>query len=191
MDTAVTTVLLGIVAAVGVIALLSVVLPAFVGGAWSPTSMARVRSMLRLARLQPGELLCDLGAGDGRVVIAAAHEFGANAFGVEIDPVRCFVCRLRVRLAGLQHRVRIDRANFFAVDLRSVDVVTFYLSQAAADRLQEKFAAELAPGARIVSHRRPLHGWRPSAVDDNHQLYMYVVGHDSLVGEYTVTGADE
>lgn len=184
------TVILGIVAVIGVIAGLSIVLPAFVGGAWSPTGMARVRAMLNLAQLKPNELLCDLGAGDGRVIIAAAREFGARAVGVEIDPIRSLLCRLRVWFARLQHRVRLERANFFTVDLNDVDVVTFYLSQAAADKLQEKFAAELVPGARIVSHRRPLPGWRPTAVDEPHQLYLYVVGSEPLADEYTVSGAD-
>ncbi|HEY8497223.1 MAG TPA: class I SAM-dependent methyltransferase [Limnochordales bacterium] len=159
----------------GVIAL-SIVLPAFVGGAWSPTSMARVRAMLRMANLAPGETLYDLGAGDGRVILTAAREFGARAVGIEIDPLRAALCTWRIRLARLQDRVRVERANFFDVDLRKADVVTFYLSQAAADRLKEKFEAELRPGARVVSHRRPVPGWRPAAVDERRGLYVYVIG---------------
>lgn len=190
MSAPLVTVMLWVVAVVGVVAGLSVVLPAFVGGAWSPTGMARVRAMLNLARLRPGELICDLGAGDGRVIITAAREFGARSIGVEIDPLRSLLCRFRVWVGRLQHRVRVERANFFTIDLRDVDVVTFYLSQAAADKLQAKFAAELAPGARVVSHRRPLPGWQPTAVDETHQLYMYVVGSEPLAGEYTVTGAE-
>lgn len=153
----------------------SVVLPAFVGGAWSPTAMARVRQMLHLARVQPEEVVYDLGAGDGRVVITAAREFGARAVGVEIDPLRAVLCRWRVRRARLQHRVRIERTNFFTLDLSKADVVTFYLSQAAADKLRRKFETELKAGARIVSHGRPLPGWRPATVDPQHRLYVYIV----------------
>lgn len=158
-----------------VVVALSIVLPAFVGGAWSPTTMARVRAMIRIAELQPDELLYDLGAGDGRIIITAAREFGARAVGVEVDPLRAVLCRLRVRYARLQKRVFVERANFFAIDLREADVITFYLSQAAASKLQHKFVTELKVGTRIVSHGRPLPQWQPTAVDEEHRLYVYIV----------------
>lgn len=160
----------------------SIVLPAFVGGAWSPTTMARVRAMLHIARVQPDDIVYDLGAGDGRVIVTAAQQFGARAVGVEVDPLRTALCRLRIRGAGLQHRARVEQANFFHVDLRSADVVTFYLSQAAADKLQAKFADELKPGARVVSHGRPLPDWTPTAVDEEHRLYLYVVADEARTG---------
>ncbi len=161
---------------VGGVILLSIVLPSFVGGAWSPTSMRRVRAMLEMAKLAPGETLYDLGAGDGRIIITAAREFGARAVGIEIDPLRAALCNWRVFLGRLGDRVRVERANFFDVNLRDADVVTFFLSQGAADKLKDKFSAELRPGARIVSHRRPLPGWRPAAVDERFGLYLYVTG---------------
>lgn len=163
----------GVALVVGVIA--SIVLPAFVGGAWSPTKMPRVRAMLQIARVQRHELVYDLGAGDGRVIVTAALEFGARAVGVEVDPLRSWLCEARIRVRGLRQRVSVRRANFFAVDLNDADVVTFYLSQAAADKLQAKFEAELKPGARVVSHGRPLADWTPSATDAAHRLYMYMV----------------
>lgn len=138
--------------------------------------MARVRAMLKMANLAPGETLYDLGAGDGRVILTAAREFGARAVGIEIDPLRAALCNWRIRLGRLQDRVRVERANFFDVDLSNADVVTFYLSQAAADRLKDKFERELRPGARVVSHRRPVPGWRPAAVDERRGLYVYVMG---------------
>src|SRR5690606_34441159 len=110
----------------GGVIFLSIVLPAFVGGAWSPTSMARVRAMLQMAQLAPGETLYDLGAGDGRIIITAAREFGAQAVGIEIDPLRAALCRWRIRLGGLTGRARVERANFFDVDLCNAAVVTFY-----------------------------------------------------------------
>ncbi|HLT59085.1 MAG: class I SAM-dependent methyltransferase [Limnochordales bacterium] len=166
----------------GGVIFLSIVLPAFVGGAWSPTSMARVRAMLQMAQLAPGETLYDLGAGDGRIIITAAREFGAQAVGIEIDPLRAALCRWRIRLGGLTGRARVERANFFDVDLCNADVVTFYLSQAAADRLKDKFETELRPGSRVVSHRRPVPGWRPAAVDERHGLYLYVIGESPADG---------
>lgn len=156
-------------AAVGV----SILFPALFGGVWSPTSMKRVRRMLTAARLQPGETLVDLGAGDGRIIMTAAREFGARAIGVEIDPLRYALCRLRILAGGLSGKVEMVWANFFDLDLSGADVVTFFLSQAAADRLAEKLRKELKPGARVVSHQRPLPGWAPLEIDREHDLYVY------------------
>ena len=157
------------------IAAVSILFPSLVGGVWSPTSMKRVRAMLRLADLKPGELLYDLGAGDGRVILTAAREFGARSVGVEIDPLRYYLCRARIALSGVGKRSTMRWANFFDVDLRDADVVTFFLSQAAADRLSKKLREELKPGARIVSHQRPLPGWVPLRVDPENELYVYRV----------------
>lgn len=168
--------------AVAVLLVVSIVFPSLFGGAWSPTSMRRVRAMLDAARLQPGETLVDLGAGDGRVIITAAREKGARAVGVEIDPLRYALCRLRIALGGLSGKASVLWSNFFDVDLRDADVVTFFLSQAAADKLAPKFRAELKPGARIVSHQRPLPGWTPVRVDEEHQLYVYAIDDEAAAG---------
>ncbi|MGI6558195.1 MAG: class I SAM-dependent methyltransferase [Limnochordia bacterium] len=156
---------------------LSVLLPAFVGGAWSPTKAAVMHSMLELARLQPGETLWDLGAGDGRFLVAAL-ERGAKVVGVEIDPIRWFICRLRCR--RFKDRAQVIRGNMFHLSLEGADVVTFYLSQAAADRLRDKLERELKDGARVVSNRRPIPGWRPSRIDAKNQVYVYVIGEHHL-----------
>lgn len=160
---------------IALIALASIVLPAFTGGAWSPTKRRVLAKMLRYAKLQPDELLIDLGAGDGRVLLAAAKGYGARAVGIEIDPVRYALCRARIRLSRLDRRVAVRKENFFRTDLAGADVVTFYLSQAAADKLAEKFERELRPGTRVVSYRRPLPGWEPALVDEEDQIYVYRV----------------
>lgn len=154
---------------------ISILFPSLVGGAWSPTSMRRVHAMLEAAQLRPGELLIDLGAGDGRIILTAARHYQARAIGVEIDPLRYYLCRLRIALSGLSGRVSMRWANFFEMDLGEADVVTFFLSQGAADRLAEKLRKELKPGARVVSHQRPLTGWTPYQVDPVHDLYVYRV----------------
>jgi len=156
-----------------VIVAVSSVFPALYGGVSSPTSMRRARALLRAAGVQPGETVVDLGAGDGRIILTAAKEFGARAVGVEIDPLRFALCRVRIALHRLAHRVEMQWANFFDVDLTDADVVTFFLSQAAADKLAPKLKAELKPGARVVSHQRPLPGWTPWRVDREHDLYVY------------------
>lgn len=163
----------------------SIVLPAFVGGAWSPTRSRAVKKMLSLARLKPGETVVDLGAGDGRILIHAAKAFGAHAVGIEIDPLRWLLCK--VRLFFLNHspaqrrrnprvRATVNMANFFEEDLSYADVVTFYLSQAAADKLKAKLERELRPGARVVSYRRPIPGWKPTVHDVEDDVYVYTIG---------------
>ena len=153
----------------------SIVLPAMTGGAWSPTRNRVVHKMLDLAKIQPGDVLVDLGAGDGRILLEAVRRYGIRVVGIEIDPLRWAYCRLRL-LAGAGRRLASVRmANFFDVDLSFATVVTFYLSQAAADKLKEKLERELPGGARVVSYRRPIRGWHPIHHDPVDDVYVYEI----------------
>lgn len=163
--------ILAAVVLLGLLAGASVLLPAFVGGAWSPTPRSAVRRGLELAEAKPDERLFDLGAGDGRVVLLAARQFGLEAVGIEVDPVKAWLITARARLYGVGRRVRVERANFFDADLSGADIVFFYLSPAAAARLRPKFEQELSPGARVVSYRRPIEGWEPWRQEGG--LYVY------------------
>lgn len=154
----------------------SVVLPAFRGGAWSPTRRRVLERMLEYAELREGDLLIDLGAGDGRVVLSACRRPGVRAQGIEIDPLRYMICRLRIKLHGLDGRAAVRKEDFFRADLSRATVVTFYLSQAAADKLAAKFERELRPDCRVISYRRPLPGWTPVRVDHEYEIYVYRVG---------------
>ncbi len=154
----------------------SLLWPTLLGGAYSATSTTNVRRKLMLAELKQGELLVDLGAGDGRVICLAAKEFGANATGIEIDPLRFWFCKLRILLGGLSGMVSVRRENFFAADLSGADVVTFYLSPSAAEKLKHKFEREMKPGSRVASYRRPVPGWRPTRVDEQNHIYVYEMG---------------
>lgn len=162
-----------VLAAAGLLLALSVGLPAFVGGAWSPTPMRVVSAMLRAAVLKPGERLYDLGAGDGRIILEAAEKYGVIVAAVEIDPIKCVLMNWRIRSRGLQARAAVLRANFFSVDLSRADVVVLYLSQAAINRLAEKLAGELKDGARILSYRRDFPGWKPTYYDPEEDFYLY------------------
>ena len=116
-------------------------------GSWSPTRNRVVHKMLDLAKIQPGDVLVDLGAGDGRILLEAVRRYGIRVVGIEIDPLRWAYCRLRL-LAGAGRRLASVRmANFFDVDLSFATVVTFYLSQAAADKLKEN-SKESSPAER-------------------------------------------
>lgn len=144
----------------------SVMGPFFFGAPWVPMPTALAREGLRLARLQPGETVYDLGSGDGRVLRVAAAEFGAQAVGVEIEPLRASLSRLNLRLAGLGGRTRVIRANFNDVDLSGADVVVLYLLPKAAAGLAPKLRRELRPGARIVTLTYHLPDW-PAYIQTN------------------------
>lgn len=126
-----------------------------------PTPHRVVDAMLRLAEPRPGDVLYDLGAGDGRVVIAAARDYGLRAIGIELDARKAAEARANVRRAGLEHLVEIRREDLFEADLREASVVTVFLFPEINARLAPKLRAELRPGARIVSHRFGLADWPP------------------------------
>ena len=127
-----------------------------------PTPYPVVEEMLTLARLVPGEVLYDLGSGDGRIVIAAAED-GARAIGYEINPQLVERSRADIERLGLQDRAEIRADNLFQADLSQADVVTLYLSPAMNRRLIPQFEA-MKPGARIVSHDFNIPGIKPQTV---------------------------
>ena len=145
------------------------------------TPTPTVRAMLELAGVSGRDVVYDLGSGDGRIVIAAAREFGARGVGVEIDPALVAESRASARRLGLTERVRIVEQDLFQADLRKATVVTLYLSVELNRRLRPKLLSELAPGSRIVSHDFDMGDWTPDRVvrihDDGRDrvLYLWVV----------------
>jgi len=145
----------------------------FVGIPWQPTDMQRVRKMLSMSEVRPGEVVYDLGCGDGRILICAAREFGARAVGIELNPWLYFLAKLKVFLLGLSGRVKVYWGNIHNFPLHEADVVTIFLFQHVNDQLEKKFASELKPGARIVSYVWVLKNWEPVMVDTVGRLYLY------------------
>lgn len=143
---------LALILSVLVIVAFSVFWTHFRGAPWVPTPMQTVHTMLTLAEVGPGDVVYDLGCGDGRLVITAARRYGARAVGIEIDPLRYSWCRMLVAVLGLGDRVQIRYGDFFEQDLGAADVVTCYLLQGTNDKLEEKFKRELDSGTRVVSH---------------------------------------
>jgi cyclopropane fatty-acyl-phospholipid synthase-like methyltransferase len=150
-----------------------------------PTPDAVVAAMLELARVGPGDLVYDLGCGDGRIVIAAAAKYGARGYGVDIDPAPLIRARRDARRAGVAERVRFERGDLFETDLRPATVVTLYLFEQLNARLMPKLRAELRPGARVVSHKFGMGaGWLPEktvSVGDS-RIYLWTVAA-RLAGE--------
>ena len=117
-----------------------------------PTPMPVVEGMLKLAKVTRTDVVYDLGSGDGRIVIAAARQFGARGVGIELDPALVKQARANAAAAGVADRVRFVTQDLFQTDLRPATVVTLYLLQSLNERLRPKLVRELRPGARVVSH---------------------------------------
>jgi len=127
---------------------------------YEPTAPQVVDAMMRLAGVGPGDVVYDLGCGDGRIVIAAA-KLGARAVGVDLDPERVREARANARAAGVEGRVEIREGDLFEADLRPASVVMLYLWPKVNLRLRPKLLAELRPGARVVSHAHAMGDWEP------------------------------
>ena len=152
-----------------------IVWPLLIGAGWVPTPRRVVRRMLRLAWVGPGDTLFELGSGDGRIMFMAAREFGAEAVGIEADPLRVLLTLAWIRLTGLTGRVSVLWGNFFKKDLGAASVVTVYQSTEINNRLKDKFTRELKPGTRVVSHAFMFDGWEPVKVDEESEVYLYVI----------------
>jgi SAM-dependent methyltransferase len=147
--------------------------PALFGAPWIPTRETTIRKMLSMAGIKEGDVVYDLGAGDGRIVIAAAKDFKAHSVGIEINPFLVFWARLRTRSMKLDVQAKIVWGNFYREDLSKADVVTLYLWQGTNDALRDKLKRELRTGSRVVSRIFTFSGWKPSVVDEKRSIYVY------------------
>ena len=126
-----------------------------------PTPQPVVDAMLDLGEIQDGDVLYDLGSGDGRIPITAARKYGIRAVGIEIDPRLVSISNANARAAGVEDLVQFVQADLFSADLHDASVVTLYLSEPLNVRLRPKLLEELAPGSRIVSHSYAMGDWAP------------------------------
>jgi SAM-dependent methyltransferase len=123
-----------------------------------------VEAMLRLAEVHSGDVVYDLGCGDGRIVIAAIRDHDARrGVCVEIDREVLDYAREDARVAGVEGRIQFVEGDLFEVDLRQATVVTLYLLQSVNLELRPKLLRELRPGTRVVSHRFHMGEWQPEA----------------------------
>lgn len=171
---AILAILSPIVSVIAIILLVSVIWPP--NAPWVPTPRRKARRMLDMAGVQPGEVVYDLGSGDGRTLLIAAREFGAQAVGIEIDPLRYAFSRALVWAYRLDGQVEIVRGDFFKLDLREADVVTCYLLQKTNEQLMGKLERELRPGTRVVSHAFTFPAWALAGEDQKDKLYLYRMG---------------
>jgi predicted RNA methylase len=148
-----------------------------------PSPVPVIQHMLKLADLKPGEVLFDLGAGDGRTVMMAAKSFGARAVGVELREDLAKKALSTIHNNGLADRVTIVNGDMFTVNLTSADVIFLYLTTSANEKIKPKLETELKKGVRIVSHDYEIVGWKPVKVENfcenpklgypSHTIYLY------------------
>ncbi|HET9855582.1 MAG TPA: methyltransferase domain-containing protein [Methylomirabilota bacterium] len=125
------------------------------------TDLTIVNAMLSLASVTRDDVVYDLGCGDGRIVIAAAKEFGARGVGVDLDPQRIREAQANAVRAGVADRATFRVQDIFDTDIQPATVVTLFLSPELNARLRPKLTSQLKPGSRIVSHRYGIGDWVP------------------------------
>jgi ubiquinone/menaquinone biosynthesis C-methylase UbiE len=147
-----------------------------------PTPQAVVEKMLEAGHIKPGDVVFDLGAGDGRVIITAAKEFGAKAVGIEIQKDLVEKTRERIKELGLEDKVTVVLDSALHADLSSANVVTMFFMTSSNDRLRPVLEKCLKPGTRVVSNQFPVKGWRPAAIYHlkpgamEYTIYVYEIG---------------
>ncbi len=155
------------------VTLLWILIPALYGLPPVPTKPGRILKALTLANLQPNEVLYDLGAGDGRVLLIAARDFGAKAVGIEIGPIQCALIWLRVVASGFGNQIRVKWANFYKTDLRDADVVFVYATSKEIMKLALHLETQMKKGARLISIAADFPEWEPQEFDNRDLIFVY------------------
>jgi ubiquinone/menaquinone biosynthesis C-methylase UbiE len=147
-----------------------------------PTPTSLVEKMLEAGRIKPGDVVYDLGSGDGRIVIAAARIYGVRAVGVEIVPDLCRKARERIQSEGLTDKIRIIEGSALRVDLSPADVITMFFMTDSNERLRPALERQLRPGTRVVSYQFPVRGWKAHETvhvklgKSDYPIFVYEIG---------------
>ena len=146
-----------------------------------PTPQPVVDAMLKLANVKKGDVLYDLGSGDGRIPITAAKKYGVRAVGIDINPERIAEANQNAKKAGVTKQVQFRQQDLFQTKLGEASVVTLYLLPDINVKLRPQLFKQLKPGTRIVSHDFDMGEWKPDKVlqvkgpTREHTLYYWVV----------------
>jgi cyclopropane fatty-acyl-phospholipid synthase-like methyltransferase len=142
-----------------------------------PTSNGVANAMLKLAKTTSSDVVYDLGSGDGRIVIAAAKNFGARGVGVELDGDLIKDAAKNAKKAGVADKVTFLQQDLFKTDLSDATVVAIYLSNSINMRLRGILERQLKPGARVVSHRFTFGDWKPDAEQhlEGTSIYLWTI----------------
>ena len=143
---------------------------------WVPTPDALVERMLTMAQATPSDFVVDLGAGDGRIAIAAAKKFGAKSMGIEYNPDMVALSKKNASKDGVGDKVEFVRGDIFETDFSKASVVTMYLLPTLNAKLRPKIL-EMKPGTRVASHQFDMEDWEPDELDtfEGRRAYLWIV----------------
>jgi len=141
---------------------------------WWRTSKKVARVQCKLAEIKKGDLIYDLGSGDGTALMIAAKEFGAKGIGLEIDLLRYYISKLLLKSYGVSAQVKVKRKNFFEENLKNADIIFVYLVPKTLDRLIPKFKKELKKGTKILSYRYEIN-LPLKKYDKKNRIRLYVI----------------
>ena len=147
-----------------------------------PTPQDVVEKMLEMAQVKKGDVVYDLGSGDGRIVVTAAKKYGVKAIGFEIDPERIKESHENIRKAGVGNLVEIRQQDIRTVDLSAASVLTMYLLPEVNLMIRPNIWKQMKPGSRVVSHDFDMADWKPVKTESikdgsgwDHTLYLWRV----------------
>jgi len=147
-----------------------------------PTPQEVVDRMLELAEVKKGDVVYDLGSGDGRIVVTAAKKYGVKAIGFEIDPQRIKESHENIKKAGVENLVEIRQQDIRTVDLAAASVLTMYLLPEVNLMIRPNIWKQMKPGSRVVSHDFDMGDWKPLKTEQikdgtswEHTLYLWHV----------------
>ena len=159
---------------------------------WVPTPDEVVDRMLRMAQVGPNDLVFDLGAGDGKIAIAAAKKFGARSVGIEYNPDMARFAQGNAEKAGVVGKARIINGDIFATDFSQATVITMYLLPHLNMKLRPQILS-MRPGTRVVSHSFTMEDWEPDETSslEGHRAYFWMVPANVNGGWALETGGDK
>lgn len=143
---------------------------------WSPewrTDKKTAEAICRLAKVGRGDVVYDLGSGDGEALITVA-KLGARGVGIEIDPLRFWIAKMRVKRSGLDKSLKFIRGDFFKQDITEANIIFVYLIPKTLNLLLPKFERELKKGSKIVSYRYEMK-LKPEKIDKKNNLFLYII----------------
>lgn len=144
---------------------------------WSPwwkTYKNAGRAIIKLGNIKSSDKVYELGSGDGEFLLLVAKEVGSQCVGIEIDPFRDAIARVRSKLSKLDKKITFKKKNFYEEDLKNADVVYVYLIPRVLKKLIPKFKKELKKGTRIISYRYKMD--LPLVKEDKvNKLYLYKI----------------
>ena len=142
-----------------------------------PTPIEVIDRMLELAEVKKGDVIYDLGSGDGRIVIRAAKKYGARAVGIEMDSSLLDKARKAAKAEGVGHLVEFRSEDALKADISRATVVTLYMLPWFNEAMKPNFKKMLKPGARIVAHDFGIEGWEPDKTEKLPGFELKAEGH--------------